>query len=245
MFNDPRVWLALALAFILGWLTDWLVELLYWRGRRLQPDAARLQQRLAAQDARVRELEGALVAQRTTPTDEGARLAQLAEELRASQAELAEAKALLARQAEELDRLRVAQASASVAASEPPTDREAQEEVPPPETVALPEEAATSEELAMPTEEPASVQTPAAGYRLDDEARRIAALLAGRPYEPPPASSTAIQEGQATVPDESSGIAPTAQEDALPASDASEPEPRAGSEAAILRKRTRPRRGSK
>jgi len=239
MFNDLNVWLALALAFILGWLTDWLLEILYWRGRRLQPDTRPWQQRLASQEARVRELEQALAAQRASVPDDDARLAQLAQELRAAQAELAEARARLARQAEELDRLRVAQAPAVTAEAEPPSAPAGPEAAPPSIKTESAEEPA-GEPLSAP-----SAQAPAVGHRLDDEARRIAALLAGRPYEPPPATT---QEEVAAAPAEPpTAPSPDASASGAPSvySEGAETEPRAGSEAASLRKQPRSRRGSK
>ncbi len=263
MFNDPRVWPALALAFILGWLVDWLFEILFWRGRRLQADGKMLRQKLTVQETRLRELEQALNAQRAAGN--GARVAQLTEELRAARAELAEAQQLLARQAQELDALRVAQAAA---------DTETTEALPAAlEEAALPEEVLWASEEGQkaesaPEPEPPSrslpAQAPTPGHRLDDEARRVAALLSGRPYEPP--SSPAPRAGDQT----------TAQEDALPisvdelttapvlpeaktteeeepsttqseteATSGSVDEPRAGSDAGSTEKRPRSRRRSR
>lgn len=267
MFNDPRVWPALALAFILGWLVDWLFEMFFWRGRRLQADGKMLRQKLAVQEARLRELEQVLNAQRAAGN--GARVAQLTEELRAARAELAEAQQLLAKQAQELDALRVAQATpgAETADALPIALEEA----------ALPEEplrASEEEQQAerAPESEPLArslpAQAPTPSHRLDDEARRVAALLSGRPYEPP--SSPAPRAGSPTAPKEdvppisvdelaAAPVLPEAKaEEGEPSSttpaeteatsggvDESREEPRAGSDAGGTEKRPRSRRRSR
>jgi hypothetical protein len=261
MFNDPRVWPALALAFILGWLVDWLFEILFWRGRRLQTDGKMLRQKLAVQEARLRELEQALNAQRATGN--GARVAQLTEELRATRAELAEAQQLLTRQAQELDALRVAQETA---------DAETAEVLPiVPDEAALPEEilrASEEEQKAerAPEPEPSTrslpAQPPTPSHRLDDEARRVAALLSGRPYEPPSSPAphagdpTAAKEDVPPIPIDELAAAPvlpeTKEEEGSPSTTPSEEttsggvgEPHAGSDVESTEKRPRSRRRSR
>ena len=265
MFNDPRVWPALALAFILGWLVDWLFEIFFWRGRRLQADGKMLRQKLAVQEARLRELEQVLNAQRAAGN--GARVAQLTEELRAARAELAEAQQLLAKQAQELDALRVAQATAGAETADALPI--ALEEAALPEEPLRASEEEQQAERAPESEPPARslpAQAPTPSHRLDDEARRVAALLSGRPYEPP--SSPPPRAGSPTAPKEDVppiSVDELAAAPVLPEAKTEEPssttqaeteatsggvdesreEPRAGSDAESPGKRPRSRRRSR
>jgi len=220
-----------------------------------------LRQKLAVQEARLRELEQALNAQRASGN--GARVAQLTEELRATRAELAEAQQLLARQAQELDALRVAQATADAETEGLPIV---------PDEAALPEEilrASEEEQKAerAPEPEPSTrslpAQPPTPSHRLDDEARRVAALLSGRPYEPPSSSAphagdpTAAKEDVPPIPVDELAAAPVlpetkTEEEGSPSITPSEEttsggvgEPRAGSDAESTEKRPRSRRRSR
>lgn len=269
MFNDPRVWLALALAFILGWLVDWLFEILFWRGRRLQADGKMLRQKLAVQEARLRELEQALNTQRAAGN--GARVTQLTEELRAARSELAEAQQLLTRQTQELDALRVAQATADAETPEP-LPAALDEPALPDAILPISEEEGENAARDLEPEPPARsspAQTTAPSHRLDDEARRVAALLSGRPYEPPSSPAlraeepTSLTEEASPIPideltaapalrgplEEEMDTPPTATsseaEVAAGATDESQTESHAGSDVGSTEKKPRSRRRSR
>jgi hypothetical protein len=269
MFDDPRVWLALALAFILGWLVDWLLEILFWRGRRLQADGKVLRQKLTVQEARLRELEQALNTQRAAGN--GTRITQLTDELLTARSDLAEAQQLLMRQATELDALRVAQATPDeTAAATKDVLPPALDEPALPDAILQKSEEASSPSAPEPETPPpaTSAQATALSHRLDDEARRVAALLSGRPYDPPPATAGRGEE-PADMSDEASPISVDAlasapslpgmmgDEDAPPGSAQADAEaspgstgetqanPSAGTDAEGTEKKPRPRRRSR
>ena len=106
MTGDTQTVAALVLAFILGWLADWALEIYHWRRSRQQRERARVQAQLDSKDARLKELEAQLESLRASGTPKAHGPMQMEADLKAARGELADAGGRQTEQTQELTSLR-------------------------------------------------------------------------------------------------------------------------------------------
>ena len=102
MLGNTPILIAIVVAFILGWLADWAVEVYYWRRFRQQRERARVQAQLDSKEARLQELEAQLQSLRAQASPDANAPLQRAADLNAAREALAEAHRHVQEQAQQL-----------------------------------------------------------------------------------------------------------------------------------------------